>query len=37
MSNNPFDDDDGTFVVVVNDMRPKSLREAMNHPELNRA
>ena len=71
MSTNPFDDEDGTFVVVVNDeeqhsrwptfadvpagwqvvfgeatrasglqfverhwtdMRPKSLREAVNHP-----
>jgi uncharacterized protein YbdZ (MbtH family) len=76
MSTNPFDDEDGTFVVVVNDeeqhslwptfadvpagwqvvfgeatrascleyveqpwtdMRPKSLREAMEYPELDRA
>ena len=36
MSTNPFDNETGTFVVLVNDeehwtdMRPKSLREAMD-------
>jgi uncharacterized protein YbdZ (MbtH family) len=43
MSTNPFDDEDGTFVVVVNDeeqhwtdMGPKSLCEAMENPGTRR-